>query len=301
MKMFLYHAFGLEIASEIELPGMTDGSGDPDVKFTLGKVDHTMVTGAEVEGPNYRVKDNDVYLWWDDIGKVKISGGKQVTVEPIADLEDSETINLIPFLLGPVMAMLLHQRGYLVLHGSSVKINEGAVAFLGHRGNGKSTTAIHLYKEGYPLVTDDILAIKFDEDGLPVVYPGYPHARLNEDSYCQVKDNAGILTPIKTLAGKVFCDASYQFSPNPLILDMIYLIEKGDKIESSLLKSQDNLIDLIRHSVANRIFQHTTQRENFMHCAQLVNNVSVRRLEITHSFERISELVRVIEDDFDQD
>ncbi len=300
-KMFHYYAFGLEIASEIELPGMTDGSGDPDVKFTLGKVDHTMVTGAEVEGPNYRVKDNDVYLWWDDIGKVKISGGKHVTVEPIADLNDSETINLIPFLLGPVMAMLLHQRGYLVLHGSSVKINGAAVAFLGHRGNGKSTTAIHLYKEGYPLVTDDILAIKFDKEGLPLVYPGYPHARLNEDSYNQVKDNTDILTPIKTIAGKVFCDASNNFSPKPVTLKRIYVIEKGDEMEVSLLKSQENLIDLIRHSVANRIFQHTTQRENLIHCAQLVNNVCLRRLEIVHSFGRILDLVRVIEEDFNQD
>ena len=299
--MFYYFAFGLEIASDVELPGMNNGSGSPDVKFTLGKVDHTIVSGAEVEGPNYLVKDEDVYMWWEDIGKVKISSGKQVIVEPIADLKDSETINLIPFLLGPVMAMLLHQRGYLVLHGSSVKINDGVVAFLGHRGNGKSTTAIHLYKEGYPLVTDDILAIKFDEEGLPVVYPGYPHARLNEDSYNQVKDNTGILTPIKTIVGKVFCDASYQFSPKPVTLKRIYVIEKGDKIEASLLKSQENLIDLIRHSVANRIFQHTTQRENLIHCAQLVNNVCVRRLEVTHSFGRISDLVRVIEEDFNQD
>jgi hypothetical protein len=300
-KMFHYRAFGLEIASEVELPGMNNGSGGSDVKFILGKVDHTMVSGAEVEGPNYLVKEGDVYLWWEDIGKVKISGGKQVTVEPIADLEDSQTINLIPFLLGPVMAMLLHQRGYLVLHGSSVKINESAVAFLGHRGNGKSTTAIQLYTEGYPIVTDDILAIKFDEDGLPTVYPGYPHARLNEDSYSQVKDNTDILTPIKTLAGKVFCDASYQYSPTPLILERIYLLENGDKIEASLLKSQENLIDLIRHSVANRIFQHTTQRENLIQCAQLVNNVRVRRLEVTHSFVRILDLVRVIEEDFNQD
>ena len=254
-----------------------------------------------MEGPNYLVKRGDVYLWWEDIGKVKISGGKQVTVEPIADLEDSETINLIPFLLGPVMAMLLHQRGYLVLHGSSVKINGAAVAFLGHRGNGKSTTAIHLYKEGYPLVTDDILAIKFDEEGFPVVYPGYPHARLNEDSYCQVKDNTDILTPIKTIAGKVFCDASNNFSPKPVTLKRIYVIEKGDEMEVSLLKSQENLIDLIRHSVANRIFQHTTQRENLIHCAQLVNNVCLRRLEIVHSFGRILDLVRVIEEDFNQD
>ncbi|MGI6483862.1 MAG: hypothetical protein ACOX08_11445 [Methanobacterium sp.] len=170
----------------------------------LNKVDHTHVLDAEVEGPNYLVKDGDVFLWWEDIGKVKISEGKQVTVEAIADLDDSSEINIIPFLLGPVMSLLLHQRGFLILHGSSVKINHEAVCFLGHCGNGKSTTAINLYTKGYPLVTDDILAIKFREDGLPLVYPGYPHVRLGEDSYHQVKDKHRYFNSNKDLSRESF-------------------------------------------------------------------------------------------------
>ncbi|MGI6483761.1 MAG: hypothetical protein ACOX08_10910 [Methanobacterium sp.] len=300
-KMYNYHAFGLEIASEVELPGMIQGSGNPDVKILLNKVDHTHVLDAEVEGPNYLVKDGDVFLWWEDIGKVKISEGKQVTVEAIADLDDSSEINIIPFLLGPVMSLLLHQRGFLILHGSSVKINHEAVCFLGHCGNGKSTTAINLYTKGYPLVTDDILAIKFREDGLPLVYPGYPHVRLGEDSYHQVKDNTDILTPIKTLAGKVFCDASHKFSPEPVILKRIYVLEKTDKMGITRLKSQETIIDLIRHSVANRIFQHTTQKENLIHCAQLINKVNVRKLEISHSYPDIQQLISMVEDDINQD
>lgn len=295
--MLHYKAFGLEISSEIELPGMIEGSGNPDVEIILGEVDPSKVTGVDVEGPNYLVSGGDVYLWWDDIGKVRISQGKCVTVEAVSDLGGSDDVNLIPFLLGPVMALLLHQQGFLVLHGSAVKVDEWAVAFLGHRGNGKSTTAIHLYTDGYPLVADDILAIKFVE-GSPVVYPGYPHVRLSRDSYNQVKDNTDIITPIRTIVGKVFCDASFKFSPEPVSLKRIYIIEKGDKVGVSVLKSQENLIDLIRHSTGNRIFQQTTQKENLIHCAQLINSVSVRRLEISHSFDEIGELVRVIEEDF---
>jgi hypothetical protein len=300
--MFNYKAFGLEISSEIELPGMMEGSDKPEVKIIRGEVDPFQVNKAEVEGDNYLVNGDDVYLWWDDIGKVKISKGELVTVESDKDLESSDELNIIPFLLGPVMALLLHQRGFLVLHGSAVNMGTGAVAFLGHRGNGKSTTAIHLYVEGYPLVADDILAIKFDDEGLPVVYPGYPHVRLSDEAYNQVKNHTDILTPIRTLAGKVFCDASHQFSPEPVKLEKIYVIEKvqpdsGATMGISVLKSQENLIDLIRHSVANRIFQHTTQKENLISCAQLVNHVDVKRLEIVHSFTDIHDMVRVIEED----
>jgi len=312
--MFHYKAFGLEISSEIELPGMIEGSGIPDVKIIQGEVDQSLVTGAEVEGPNYLVTGQDVYLWWDDIGKVRISKGELVTVEPASDLESADELNLIPFILGPVMALMLHQRGFLVLHGSAVNVSRGkstpsngfpsAVAFLGHRGNGKSTTAIHLYVGGYPLVADDILAIKFAEDGKPVVYPGYPHVRLSDEAYHQVKGHTDILTPIRTLAGKVFCDASYQFSPEPVDLERIYVIEKvqpdeGIKTGISVLKSQETLIDLIRHSVANRIFQHTTQKENLINCSQLVNNVKVKRLEVIHSFRDIHDLVGAIEADLE--
>lgn len=302
--MFNYKAFGLEISSEIELPGMMEGSGKPEVKIIQSDVDPFQVSKAEVEGDNYLVNGDDVYLWWDEIGKVKISNGELVTVESDKDLESSDELNIIPFLLGPVMALLLHQRGFLVLHGSAVNTGTEAVAFLGHRGNGKSTTAIHLYVEGYPLVADDILAIKFDEEGFPVVYPGYPHVRLSDEAYHQVKNHTDILTPIRTLAGKVFCDASHQFSTEPVRLEKIYVIEKmqpeeGTITRTSVLKSQENLIDLIRHSVANRIFQHTTQKENLINCAQLVNNVEVKRLEIVHSFTDIQNMVRVVEEDFE--
>ena len=106
--------------------------------------------------------------------------------------------SLIPFLLGPVISVLLHQRGFLVLHGSAVKINNESIAFVGNRGMGKSTIAINLYKKGYPLVTDDIIAINFDNEGNPYIYPGYSHVRLSKDSYNHIKDNTNILTPIRT-------------------------------------------------------------------------------------------------------
>lgn len=296
--MFHYKAFGLEIQSEIELPGMIPGSGNSDIRIVLGKVDPYLVLGAEVEGPNYLVKGDDVYLWWDDIGKVRIREGKQVTVEPVADIYCYDEVNIIPSILGPVMAFLLYQRGFLVLHGSSVKVWGEAVAFLGHRGNGKSTTAIHLYTKGYPLVADDILAIKFDDDGFPMVHPGYPHVRLGEDSYNQVKGQTDILSPIRTIAGKVFCDASFGFSPDPVKLKKIYIIEKGEKIRISFLESQKTVIDLIRHSTANKIFQRTTQADNLAKYALLINNISVRRFEISHSFQKIHNIISLVEDDF---
>ena len=69
--------------------------------------------------------------------------------------------------------MLLQQRGYLVLHASAVAAGGTAVAFLGHAGWGKSTTAAALYAQGYGLVTDDVLAVEMSSGRL-MVPPGEP-------------------------------------------------------------------------------------------------------------------------------
>lgn len=289
--MFNYHAFGLNISSEIQLPGMMEASldGKTDVEIVLGEV--SILPPAD--GPNYLVDQEDVYLWWDDYGKVKVSGGRKITV----DLEDDDENEMIPFLLGPAMAFLLHQKGFLVLHGSAVRIDDGAVAFIGYRGFGKSTTAINLYTKGFPLVADDILAIKFDKEGSPLVYPAYLHVRLSEDSYKNIKDSTDILSPIRTIAGKAFCDASHGFSTEPLRLERIYVLDKGDEIGIYSLDTQDNLMDLIRHSVAHRIFLESDQAEHLTQCAKLINQVKIKGLKVDHHFKNISQLVNLIEED----
>jgi len=292
--MFNYYAFGLNISSEIELPGMIETvfNDKSDVKISLGKV-NKLLNKAEIEGFNYQLYHEDIYLWWKNIGKVKLSGGNRI----IVDMKNSDINQIIPFLLGPIMALLLYQRGFLVLHGSSIKINNDVVAFLGNRGTGKSTTAINLYKKNYPILTDDILAINFDDKGFPHVYPGYPHVRLSEESYNHIKDETSILTPIHTLVGKVFCDASRGFSPETVRLKRIYLLERGNQTRISTLNSQKNLIDLIYHSVANNIFLVNDQSNNLTQCVNLINNVIIQRLEVIHSFKDMSKLINLIEDD----
>jgi hypothetical protein len=100
-----------------------------------------------------------------------------------------------------------------------------------------------------------------------------------------------------TLVGKVFCDTSRGFTSESLKLKNIYLLDKGDQTRISTLNSQQNLINLINHSRANLIFKINDQANNLTQCGKLINNVLIRRLEITHSFKDISELINLIEDD----
>lgn len=286
--MFYYHAFGLDISSEIELPGILE-------KDNLKIVDIHIKTGP-VNLPknfdksnNYLVQNEDVFLWWDEIGKVKISNGEEIIVDVFEE-------SIIPIILGPVMSLLLYKKGFLVLHGSAIKVDQFAVAFLGYCGFGKSTLAINLYNKGYPLVTDDIVAIKFNENNEAIIFPGYHHVRLSEDSYNNIKDNENIV-PLCSIVGKLFCDASIGFTPEPLKLERIYLLENGDKTKIYNLNSQDNLLDLITHSTAKHFISSKEQADNLYKCSKLINNIVIKGLKVNHSFTEINELIEVIEQD----
>jgi len=69
-----------------------------------------------------------------------------------------------------------------VLHASAVSIDGKAAIFLGPRGAGKSTTTAAAFgAEGYSVLEDDVVAIRFDEGVLTVV-PGVPQLRLKSDA-----------------------------------------------------------------------------------------------------------------------
>jgi hypothetical protein len=76
-------------------------------------------------------------------------------------LEDTAT-----YLLGPVLGLVLHLRGIPCLHASSVAIGDRAIALLGGAGAGKSTTAAAFAQRGFPVLTDDIVALSRQAESL---------------------------------------------------------------------------------------------------------------------------------------
>jgi hypothetical protein len=84
-------------------------------------------------------------------------------------------------LLDQVLPLAQSVWGKLVLHASAVLSPWGAIAFLGTSGEGKSTLALALAREGLPLVTDDYLIV--DDAGPSLVaVPAYPGVRLWPDT-----------------------------------------------------------------------------------------------------------------------
>jgi HPr Serine kinase C-terminal domain len=85
--------------------------------------------------------------------RIVIEDGIQVTIEPEDNGDMADTRAL---LMGPVQAILWHQRGLLPLHASAVSVKGVGVAVAGPSGVGKSTLAAALADQGCAVLADDI-------------------------------------------------------------------------------------------------------------------------------------------------
>ena len=77
---------------------------------------------------------------------------------------DEDVIRL--YILGTCMGAILMQRKILPLHGSAIEIDGKAYAIVGDSGAGKSTLASAFLKQGYQLVSDDVIAVSLSQENL---------------------------------------------------------------------------------------------------------------------------------------
>lgn len=97
-------------------------------------------------------------------------------------LLDADHAHLVELrFLGPVMAFWLELQGLPALHASAVVAGGRAVAFLSGNGGGKTSLAASAIQAGYPLLTDDVLAVEppaEPPDRPFLARPSYPQMRL---------------------------------------------------------------------------------------------------------------------------
>lgn len=144
---------------------------------------------------NYYCDDQQFYLNIPEIAKyLLLPKNNQLIVQMADGLTNNEFINT--WLYGTVFAYLLQYRDYLVLHGSAVLVNGKAVIFSGDSGAGKSTTAAAMVARGYSLITDDVVAIKYNNDGNLVMVPGPSKVKLWSDALCKLNKTSDGLVQV---------------------------------------------------------------------------------------------------------
>ena len=292
---FSYIAFGLSISAPMPFPelvvGKEDGGqveGKVSIRFGCVKAPPLAIYERDRGRPG--PVPQEVLLFWQEVGWFLVRAGSEIVVEPRAGL-DERTLRL--FILGPVLAVLLRQRGHLLLHASAVAVDEEAVLFMGSAGRGKSTTAAALHARGHGLATDDVAVLRIGQ-GPTMLLPGFPQLKLWPKTLFSLGEDPKRLSRCNPRLEKRARPATRKFPSTPLPLKRIYVLDEGDASEVSPLRPQEALAELVRHTYGAMGVGNSS---HFFDCASLIKEAAICRLRRQKSLSRLSELARFIEDD----
>lgn len=239
--------------------------------------------------------EDEACLYFAQIGSFLVRAGREIVVDPVPG-EDERWVRGV--LLGPVMAALLYQRGWLTLHASAIAVGGAVVAFVADRGWGKSTTAAAMCARGHRLVADDVTAVKTDGSH-PIVSPGYPLLKLRPGAAAAVGEDPATLLQIMPDAYKFGLRPRREFSLDPLPLVCIYVLDRENAPAAAIeaLRPQEALVELIRNTYGHKLFQAVRRSSHLQQCADIVSKVPVRLLKRPHSLTALTDVLRLVEED----
>jgi hypothetical protein len=291
--MHSYFAFGLGIHSDIELPELRPVPANPDIAVRLGHVDSSGI--EQIEFTVCYADEDMLRVWYDRVGGFAICRGAEIVVEPAPDANLQE---LRLTLLGAVFAMLLHQRGHLVLHASVVARADRAVAFLAEAGGGKSTTAAAMLTRGYQLVADDLLALQPDPAKLPTVFPAFPFLKVSPDAAHALGANIEAAPRVNMRLEKRVWQIS-DVRPSPVTLHSIYVLDRAARLGIQPLEPRQAFIELVRHTFVIHLLDVTNASQNhFRQCSVLAGKVQISKLHIPSALDSLADAAEMIDTDF---
>ncbi len=174
----MFTAFGLRVASEVDLPPLATVGGRPDLVVRLapaaevrdafsGPVEPRARSTGLADGCEFvteRGVDGDLTLRYGDEAAARatfhLDRREGVVRCAPADVHDAGWRR---FLLDTVLGTAALVHGFEMLHSGACVLASGLVAIVAGSGGGKSTLVAELVARGHDLFTDDLLALSRDE------------------------------------------------------------------------------------------------------------------------------------------
>jgi hypothetical protein len=198
------------------------------------------------------------------------------------------------YLSGVVFAALLHLRGLVVYHASSVAINEReAVVFIGESGAGKSTLSALMHLRGFSCITDDVSPVKVDSQGVDVI-PGYPRLKIDPALASQHNIPANMLSPVHSSEEQIYLSLSEGFRSDPLSLRALFFLEVAPQLALRKITAREAMIQTVRHTLPSRLLNMTGSREHFLRCSAIAGSVpayTLSRTDDISSREQLADMV----------
>ncbi|MFZ9035064.1 MAG: hypothetical protein ACO2ZM_02970 [Francisellaceae bacterium] len=287
--MLYYQAFGLTVCCDVVLPSFRVIS-----KPSSADIHIIIEANAYINTTSLKRPYNDLILL--DIANIahfKIIQGREIRL--VTDNRvDAQMLGL--FLCSTVFALLLLQRGFLILHASAVIINHRALIFLGDSGVGKSTLALGFHQQGYEVAADDLCAIGFDSRNQARVYPAQTHFKIWREAALKLGKNTRELKAVRGDIDKYFIDNDSSTN-HPLEIQMLMLLKPDDTTHSRLesMTAFEKLSALNEHAFRHELYHELNHLQmHFKHCENLLKQTSLMCLKRPNSGFNLTSLMQFI-------
>ncbi|MHA6480427.1 ATP-binding cassette domain-containing protein [Paenibacillus sp. strain BS8-2] len=248
-----------------------------------------------LEGANFRVDNGQFLFHVPGTAVYSVAGGTYIEITPYPGADEAK-IRL--FLLGTCMGVLLMQRESLPLHGSAVVMDGKVYAIVGESGAGKSTLAAAFARAGYPLMTDDVIAVDFS-GGTALVHPSYPQQKLWEESIEQLGMHDRDYPSIYQRVNKYAVPIRSRFCREALPLAGIVELVKSDEPKPSIRSCNrlEGLHTLNAHTYRNYLLHLMDRQQWQFECiVRLASELPVYRLRRPadgfSAFELVDQIIR---------
>ncbi len=256
---------------------------------------------AVAAGPLRQVTPGEARFGLPGVARLMVRGGNEILIERQPEADD-DMVRLL--LLGTGMALLLHQRGLLPLHASAIVAPAGAILFMGHSGAGKSTLLNEFMRRGYPMLAEDLAAVRLAADGAAWVEPGVQTTKLWADSAAVLGQSTDGLARVRPELEKFLVPVEGPLAAAPAPLAAIYTLASHNQPTVTLEERRDA-------RKFNALLDHTWQKlvvkrmglhgAHFQRAIAVANQARIVRVQRPDEGFQLKELADAIEADFTAD
>ena len=292
-----YSLYGLTLRSAIPLPcpNVEQSVAAPDIELLeCGRAE--ILEACNQDRISFREQgfwqcsifaDGSAHVAWKEHFEFVVSASaKQVRWRKLQEVPNEV---FFTYFLGQVLSYCLLARGIEPLHATAIIVDDQAIAFLGDSGFGKSTLAATFLQRGYPLLTDDVLALEFSGENV-WARPGIARVKLNPDAADTVFGGRRSI-PMNSFTSKMIFPLNDAQHGNRVVpLQALYVLPhkpSKSRILIRRLSGRSSFLPIVQNTFNDTVLHPDRLKQQFAVAARLASVIPIKRLSYPRRLEML--------------
>ena len=301
--MHYYKVFGYIFRCEYEIPQLfkVAPTKQYDVDIIISQMPEEILEDVKNEIDFPCVGWNHKYFWMHNhYGIFAIYDAGKIYAQSTSS---DDTLYLLQFVMGYGIALYAHIHNRSAIHCGCVAIENKCVLVSGDSGAGKSTLTHELIASGATMLSDDIAAIGYIEDNIPMVFPAFPQQKLCRDAAIKKGYNLEELLYIDPDKDKFAVIQTDKFCSNPVPLHTIVYLEcyepndekETHKLQITKMEGFQKVAVVVNNLYLGSLISTLgLSAQSFQLCVDLIKDCQVYRIRRPKGENTLSEIKEFI-------